>query len=154
MDGCCVRVETVDGRRAIWRSDDGIATPVEMMQLLVFCVVALAFLGFVGRLHAAATQVTNTAQAAARAASQAADPESARVAAGEMAASSTLDSRCEGGAHVSMTWEPSPAGSWRGGSVTVELSCVVRNRALTGAWTPGVRTMVARDTQPVDRYQQ
>lgn len=154
MDARYLRHETIGGHGASWRRDDGIATPVEMMQLVVFCVVALAFLGFVGRLHAAATQVTNTAQAAARAASQAADPESARLAASEMAASSTLDTRCDGGARVSLTWEPSPEGSWRGGSVTVELSCVVHNRALTGVWTPGVRTVVARDTQPVDRYQQ
>lgn len=137
-----------------WRNDDGVATPVEMLQLLVFCLVAVTFLGFVGRLHAAATQVTNTAQAAARAASQAADPTSAELAAGEMAASSTLNDRCIGGARTSMTWEPSPDGSWRGGSVTIELACVVRNHSLTGVWTPGVRTVVARDTQPVDRYQQ
>ena len=46
------------------------ATPVEMMYLLVFCMMAVLFLGFVGRLHAAGLQVTNAAQSAARAASR------------------------------------------------------------------------------------
>lgn len=135
-------------------NDEGIATPVEMLYLLVFCLVAVTFLGFVGRLHAAAVQVTNTAQTAARAASLADDPVSAQLVASEVTTASTLSSRCDGGARVQLTWTPSADGSWRGGSVTVELSCIVRNRSLTGVWTPGVRTVVVRDTQPVDRYQQ
>lgn len=136
-----------------WREEDGIATPVEMMYLVIFCLVAVVFLGFVGRLHAAGVQVTNGAQTAARAASIAPDPVAAQRAAVAAVTTSTLASRCVGGPSVQLTWVPSPAGTWQGGSVTVQVSCVVRNQALTGVWSPGSRTVVMRDTQPVDRYQ-
>lgn len=136
-----------------WSDDEGTATPVEMMYLLVFCVAAVVFLGFLGRLHAAGVQVTNAAQAAARAASLAPDPATAARAAQGSVASSPLTSRCQGGARTTMSWAPSRTGSWQGGSVTVRVSCVVRNQALTGVWAPGVRTVTMTDVQPVDRYQ-
>ena len=138
---------------ASWRDEDGIATPVEMMYLLVFCIAAVLFLGFVGRLQAAGVQVTNAAQSASRAASQAPDSATARVAAEEVVALSVLRTRCEGGAGVHLSWAPSPTGEWQGGSVTVQVSCTVRNQSLTGVWTPGTRTVTMGDTQPVDRYQ-
>lgn len=133
--------------------DEGVATPVEMMYLIVFCFVVVVFLGFVGRLHAAGVQVGNAAQSAARSASMAADPASAELAANDAVAVYGLQSRCSGGAQVEMTWEPSAAGSWQGGSVTVQVSCTVRNQTLTGVWSPGSRTVVMSDTQPIDRYQ-
>ena len=136
-----------------WREDDGIATPVEMMYLLIFCVVAVLFLGFLGRLHATGVQVTNTAQSAARAASQASDPAAARRAAGTVVAASSLAQQCTGRPTVSVSWTPSSTGSWQGGSVTVQVSCTVHNQSLTGVWSPGDRTVTMRDTQPVDRYQ-
>lgn len=139
--------------RATWAEEDGIATPVEMMYLLVFCLVAVVFLGFVGRLHAAGVQVTNGAQTAARAASLAPDPVAAQRAATDAVAASTLASRCQGGPVVRLTWVASPTGTWQGGSVTVQVSCTVRNQTLTGVWSPGSRTVTMRDTQPVDRYQ-
>lgn len=135
-----------------WRAEDGIATPVEMMYLLVFCIAAVLFLGFVGRLHAAGVQVTNTAQAAARAASQAHDPVAAGAAAQAVVAASTLGARCEGGAEVDLSWAPSATGAWQGGSVTVQVRCTVRNQSLAGVWAPGDRTVAMSDTQPVDRY--
>lgn len=136
-----------------WRADEGTATPVEMMYLLIFCVVAVVFLGFLGRLHAAGVQVTNAAQAAARAASLAPDPAAATRAAQGSVAASPLRSRCQGGARATMSWTPSLTGTWQGGSVTVRVTCVVRNQALTGVWSPGVRTVTMTDVQPVDRYQ-
>jgi Flp pilus assembly protein TadG len=139
--------------RAGWRSEDGVATPVEMMYLLIFCIVAVVFLGFVGRLHAAGVQVTNTAQSAARAASIAPDPVTAQQAANAAVAASSLAGRCQGGGQVRLTWAPSSIGTWQGGSVTVQVSCTVRNQSLTGVWAPGVRTVIMRDTQPIDRYQ-
>ncbi len=135
-----------------WRDEQGIATPVEMMYLLIFSLAAVVFLGFVGRLHAAGIEVTNTAQAAARAASQAQNPDTARLAAGDVVAASSLRNRCEGGPQVQLTWAPSAAGTWQGGAVTVHVSCAVTNQSLTGVWSPGSRTVVMRDTQPVDRY--
>lgn len=136
-----------------WREDDGIATPVEMMYLLIFCLVAVVFLGFVGRLHAAGVQITNGAQAAARAASIAPDPVAAQRAAEAAVSSSPFVERCRGGAAVRLTWAPSPSGTWQGGSVTVQVSCTVRNQTLTGVWSPGSRTVTMSDTQPIDRYQ-
>lgn len=62
-------------------ADSGVATPVEMMYLLIFCLLAVVFLGFVGRLHAAGVEVANAAQSAARAASMAPDPVAAEAAA-------------------------------------------------------------------------
>lgn len=135
------------------RSDDGIATPVEMMYLLIFCLVAVLFLGFLGRLHAAGVEVTNTTQAAARAASQAPSSALAQRAAEDVVATSSLRSRCDGGARVRVTWTPSSSGAWQGGSVTVQVSCSVDNQTLSGVWAPGSRTVTVNDTQPVDRYQ-
>ena len=87
------------------------------------------------------------------------DPEGAPdAAAAQIAAVEAIDvyglqSRCTGGPSVVMSWEPSPSGSWQGGSVTVHVSCTVRNQSLTGVWSPGSRTVVMTDTQPIDRYQ-
>lgn len=133
--------------------DSGFATPVEMMYLLVFCLVVVVFLGFVGRLHAAGVQVANAAQGAARSASMAPNPAAAQVAAVEAVDVSGLQSRCAGGPRVVMSWNPSPTGLWQGGSVTVTVSCTVRNQSLTGVWSPGSRTVEMTDTQPIDRYQ-
>ena len=133
--------------------DSGVATPVEMMYLLVFCLVIVVFLGFVGRLHAAGVQVANAAQSAARSASMAPGPTAAQEAALEAVNVYGLQSRCTGGPTVVMSWDPSPSGSWQGGSVTVSVSCTVRNESLTGVWSPGSRTVAMTDTQPIDRYQ-
>jgi len=135
-----------------WRDDGGLATPVEMMYLLVFCLVSLVFLGFLGRLHAAGTEVTNAAQAAARAASIEQNPTAAEHAALSAVASSPLRDRCAGGGQTTTRWSPSPSGTWRGGSVTVTVTCDVRMQSLTGLWFPGTRTVTMSDTQPVDRY--
>ena len=135
-----------------WCDDDGVATPGEMMYLLVFCMVAVLFIGYLGRLHTAGVQVTNAAQAAARAASLASNPADGLEAAQDSVDTRALRRRCRGGADVDVTWVPSPTGSWQGGSVTVRVTCVVRNSSLAGVWVPGRRTVVVSDTQPIDRY--
>ncbi len=134
------------------RSDAGIVTPVEMMYLLVFCLVAMVFLGFVGRLHAAGVQVTNMAQAAARAASMEPDSTAGKRAAASIVAGSPLAARCVGGPAVTTSWAMSPSGTWQGGSVTVRVACTVRAQSLAGLWVPGVHTVAMADTQPIDRY--
>ena len=134
------------------RDDDGIATPVEMMYLLIFCLAAVLLLGFLGRLQAAGVEVTNTAQAAARAASQSPTSALAQQAARDVVATSSLSRRCVGGARVGVTWVPSPLGAWQGGSVTVRVSCTLENQSLSGVWAPGSRTVAMSDTQPIDRY--
>ena len=135
------------------RRDAGIATPIEMMAVLVFAVAAVALLGFVGRLHAAGVQVSAVSQAAARAASQQGDSASADRAAQDVVAASSLGQRCSGPPVSRLSWVPSEAGTWQGGSVTVTVRCTVDNGALAGAWMPGSRTIAMTDTQPVDRYQ-
>jgi hypothetical protein len=144
-----MRVESREGANVA--RDRGVATPVEMMYLLACCIVSVVFLGFLGRLHAAGVEVTNTAQAAARAASLAPNPTAAELAANRTVGDSSLLRRCS--PHTVMSWTPSASGAWQGGSVTVEVVCTVRNQTLTGVWSPGSRTVVMRDTQPVDRYQ-
>jgi len=139
-----VRV-TLDG-------EDGVATPVEMMYLLVFCLVAVLFIGFLGRLQAAGVEVTNTAQAAARAASQAPSSAVALRSAEGVVGASTLGQRCVGGARIELSWAPSSSGAWQGGAVTVRVSCTVENESLVGVWAPGSRTVTVDDTQPIDRY--
>ncbi len=133
--------------------DRGVVTPVEMMFVLVFLLLSVAFLGFLGRLHAAGVQVTNTSQSAARAASLAGDPDEGRRLAQETVVASTLSTRCATTPIAELTWRPSTVGSWQGGSVTVTVTCVVGNGELSGIWTPGTRTLRASDTQPIDRYQ-
>lgn len=139
-------------RRVRSMRDRGMVTSVELMYVLAACVMALLFLGYLGRLHAAGIQVTNTSQAAARAASIAAGPSEAAAVAQQVTASSSLRSRCATPPVASMTWRPSVTGEWRGGSVTVRVTCTVRNQTLSGVWSPGARTLVASDTQPIDRY--
>ena len=133
--------------------DRGSATAVEMLAVVMFGLVGLLFLGYVGRLHAAGIQVQNTSQAAARAASQAPDPDAARVAMGSALATSSLTTRCDGALSSALSWAPSPTGTWQGGSVTVVVSCTLGNESLAGVWAPGDRTISSTDTQPVDRYQ-
>jgi Flp pilus assembly protein TadG len=129
-----------------------VITPVDMMFLLVFCVAAIVFIGYLGRLHAAGIQVTNTAQAAARAASIASSPEQARSAAEQVVMSSALARRCTPAPSTALVWQPSAIGTWRGGAVTVTVSCTVANQELSGLWSPGSRTISVADSQPVDRY--
>ncbi|MEI8238070.1 MAG: hypothetical protein WCI22_01510 [Actinomycetota bacterium] len=132
--------------------DNGFATPVEMMFLVVFAVLAMVFLGFLGRLHAAGVQVTTVAQSAARAASLESGPIAARAAADSAVTTSALATRCSGTPRARMSWSPSPLGTWQGGSVTISVSCALHTRALTGLWSPGVHTVTMSDTQPIDRY--
>lgn len=132
--------------------DGGMVTAVEMMYLLVFLVVALAFFAYLGRLHAAGVQVSNTAQSAARAASLTADRDAGSAAAQQAVDSSTLPSRCSAPPTARLSWQPSSTGSWHGGSVTVTVDCRIDNAGLSGIWTPGSRTVSVADTQPIDRY--
>lgn len=132
--------------------DHGTATPVEMMVVLVFCLLAVMFISFLGRLHAAGVEVTTVAQSAARAASLSSGLSDARAAAAETVAASVLVTRCSDDPIVSVGWERSDAGTWRGGSVTVRVTCVMANASLASLWVPGNRTVQVSDTQRIDVY--
>jgi len=138
-----------DTRRC--RRDRGVVGSVELLYLLLFVLLATTFLGYLGRLSSAGIDVTNAAQDAARAASLEPDESSGRTAAQAALSRSGLPGACGGTATVSLA--TSPAGTWQGAVVTVEVSCTVPNSSLTGLWTPGLRTLVATDAQVVERFQ-
>ncbi len=134
-------------------TDRGVVTAVELMFLLIFCLAGLAFVGFLGRLHAAGIEVATMSQSAARAASLATDATTGRLAAQDAIERSTLGARCTEPPAVTMSWLPSPTGAWQGGSVTVTVSCRVDHETLGGLALPGSRLVRMSDTQPIDRYQ-
>ena len=139
-------------RDALRAHDAGVVTPIETMYVMIFALIAIAFLGYLGRTIGAGVEVTNAAQDGARAASIAADPAQARVAAAAAVTRSGLPEQCQGTAAADLTWQPSVTGDWRGGTVTVTVSCTVTNRSLTTLWSPGVRTITVSDTQVIDRF--
>jgi len=135
------------------RRDAGVVTPVEMMYLLVFVVVATACITFLGRLHAASVEVNGVAQAAARAASMESTSQAGAAAARRTVAASTLPTRCASEPTAEIAWTPSPTGTWHGGAVRVQVRCTVTNTSLAGGLLPGARTISGTDSQPIDRYQ-
>ena len=136
---------------AWWRRDDGQAIGPEMLVLLVFALAAWGLLAWLGRLNATAQDIENTAQAAARAASQQTNPTDANTAATRAVARSNLISPCTDQPSTDIAWQPGPTGTWRGGSVTVTLTCTIDN---TEPITSDGRTISASDTQVIDRFQQ
>ena len=135
------------------RRDAGVVTPVEMMYLLVFVVVATACITFLGRLHAASVEVNGVAQAAARAASMESTSQAGAAAARRTVAASTLAARCAAAPTAEIAWTPSPTGTWHVGAVRVQVRCTVTNTSLAGGLLPGARTISGTDSQPIDRYQ-
>jgi Flp pilus assembly protein TadG len=138
------------GRLLRWsRRDDGQSLGPELMLLLVVALAAWGFLSWLGRLNSTAQDLENTAQSAARAASQASNPVDARAAAGRSVGASNLSTPCSAEPNVVMSWTPGPTGTWRGGAVTVTLTCSVENaEPITSAG----RTISATDTQVIDRF--
>ena len=133
-------------------SDDrGQSVGPEIMVLLVFALAAWALLAWLGRLNSTSQDIANTAQAAARAASLAADPSAGRAAAGAAVNASGLPTPCNGAPSVSMTWNAGDNGTWIGGNVTVTLSCTIANDEPLGA---AGRRVTASDTQAIEPFRQ
>jgi len=142
----------VNRRRSVWwRCDAGQALGPEMLMLLVLALAAWSVLAWLGRLNATGQDIENTAQSAARAASQQTNPTDAHTAATRAVALSNLVSPCADAPSTNMTWQPGPTGTWRGGSVTVTLTCTIDNAE---PFAGGGRTISASDTQVIDRFQQ
>lgn len=135
--------------RRWWSDERGQSAGPEMMLLLVVALLAWAFIAWLGRLNSTAQDLSNTAQAAARAASQQPDPTAALSAADNAAKAAELATPCKTVPTASMRWQPGPTGTWRGGSVTVTLTCTISNREAFGGTG---RTISASDTQVIDRY--
>jgi Flp pilus assembly protein TadG len=134
------------------RDDRGQSIGPELMIVLVFALAAWGVLAWLGRLNSTAQDIENTAQSAARAASQQPSPGAARAAANRAVAASSLSTPCMSAPTVAMRWQPGPTGTWRGGSVTVVLTCRIENRE---PFTGGAgETISASDTQVIDRFQE
>jgi Flp pilus assembly protein TadG len=137
-------------RSVRWRDDRGQAVSTELLLLLVVALIGWGFLAWLGRLTATSQDLANSAQSAARSASQQGNPADALTAARAASHASNLHSPCTAQPAVVMSWRPGPTGTWRGGSVTVTLTCTVGNREPI---TNTGRTISASDTQVIDRYQ-
>jgi hypothetical protein len=132
-----------------WRSDRGQSAGPEMMILLVFALAAWGVLAWLGRLNSTSQDIANTAQAAARAASIAPDPDTGRAAAHDAVAASGLPTPCAGTPAVAMGWTGGDNGTWIGGTVTVTLSCTIGNRE---PFATAGRVATATDSQVIDPY--
>lgn len=141
----------IRARSVCWRRDDGQALGPEMLTLLVLALAAWSVLAWLGRLNATSQDIENTAQSAARAASQQTNPTDARMAAARAVSLSNLVSPCIDQPSTDMSWQPGPTGTWRGGSVTVTLTCTIENAE---PFAGDGRTISASDTQVIDRFQQ
>jgi Flp pilus assembly protein TadG len=119
--------------------------------LLVLALAAWSAIAWLGRLNATGQDLENTAQSAARAASQQTSPADAETAASRAVSLSNLASPCTDQPATELTWQPGPTGTWRGGSVTVTLTCTIDNAE---PFSGQGRTVSASDTQVIDRFQQ
>ena len=135
------------------RDDAGQELAVEVMVLLPLVLLAVLLVAWAGRYTTSRARLADVAAAAARAASLEADAGAGRSAAARLLAGSALPTSC---AEVRQTVDVrGPAdhpASWRGATVTVTLSCTVRNTALAGVWAPGRSVLTGRSTHPVDPY--
>lgn len=134
-----------------WRADSGQALGPELLVLLVLALAAWSVIAWLGRLNATGQDLENTAQSAARAASQQTSPADAHTAASRAVSLSNLVSPCTDQPVTDLTWQPGPTGTWRGGSVTVTLTCTIDNAE---PFFGPRRTVSASDTQVIDRFQQ
>jgi Flp pilus assembly protein TadG len=122
---------------------------VELVLLTPALVVMLLFVVAVGRLAQAKGDVEAAARDAARAASIARGPDSARVD-GEAAAQRRLD---EGSVTCRTLDVAVPTDAFRpGGVVSANVTCVVDLGELTMLRIPGTRTVAATFAEPVDTY--
>jgi Flp pilus assembly protein TadG len=135
--------------RRWWRDDRGQSSGPAVLVLLIVALSGWGFLAWLGRLNSSAQDLTNTAQSAARAASQKANPADAEAAANAAVQASGLARPCSATPVAVMTWNPGPQGTWLGGSVKVTLTCQITNRE---AFAGIGRQISASDTQVVDKF--
>ncbi len=133
--------------------DGGFVSSVEIVYVGFVALLVVVFLGYLGRLTASGVQATNVAQHAARAASLAPSPDEGVSAARSAVDQSGIGDRCESSPAVDVVVTPGAGDPWFGGSVTVTITCDVAQASLSEVWTPGTRTLVVSDTQPIDRFQ-
>ena len=127
------------------RCRDRGAVSLEVAITAPLLILLAMFLIFCGRAASAAIDIHAAAAAAARAAADAAGPVAAAVSAQQAVAAPRT------GTAWSCTTSTEASGPWRGGQVTVTVSCVV---PLTDLGVPlgASRTVTASATEPVDTY--
>ncbi|MGW9205672.1 TadE/TadG family type IV pilus assembly protein [Embleya sp. NPDC055664] len=135
-------------RRRVGRRDSGSVT-VEFVLLLPLLVLVLLLVVAVGRLAGNRQDLHDSAHQAARAASLARDPESARQRAFDTA-HATLDG--VGRVCQELQVDVGTADFRPGGSVRVRVACTVRLNDLMPLGLPGTKTLSAEASSPVDRY--
>lgn len=129
--------------------DERGSAAVELVLLTPALVVFLLFIVFVGRLAGARGDIEAAARDAARAASIARGPDSAR-ADGADAARRRLE---EGGVECRSLDVSVAADDFRpGGSVTAALTCTLDLSELTLLGVPGTKAVSARFRETVDAY--
>jgi Flp pilus assembly protein TadG len=138
----------------VTRDDRGQALALELVLAIPVVLAMVSFVVYAGRQTTAAQRLADTAQAAARAASQSQDFASAEAAARAAVSAAVPDVSCTSAPTVSVGWTPGPGGGWPGSSVEVEVACTVPNDSLSPIWVPGARTVRGADRQVVDRFQE
>ena len=130
-----------------WRAhcgDDRGSTAVEIALALPIGIALLLLLIAAGRYSSALIEVQSTAGAAARAASLARSPGAATIAAAQSTATMT---GC-----TTHTVRVDTSAFRPGGQVTVEVTCTISTRSLTGFGAPGSLTVEATSISPLDVY--
>lgn len=123
--------------------DDG-STTVEIALAVPITVILLLLLIAAGRYATTLIEVHSTAAAASRAASLARSPAQGSLAA--VRTSTALTGCTIKSTHVDTSaFRP-------GGQVTVDMSCTISIRELTGLALPGIVTVSSTSTSPVDTY--
>lgn len=131
--------------------DDRGSVTLELAIIAPALLLLLALVVLAGRVTTAAAAVEQVARAAAREASLARSPESARAAATGAALAGLDEARCTSSA-ISIDTSGFAARLGRDGSVSVSVVCVVTFGDLVAPGIPGSRSINATSTSPLDRY--
>ena len=139
--------------RARLRGEGGQEMAVELMVLLPVTLFLVLLVAWAGRYTTSRARLADVAGAAARAATLATGPDTGRAAAQRIIDGSSLPQGCAAVTDVIEVRGPADhPDSWRGATVTVTLTCTVRNTVLAGVWTPGTTQLRGRATHPVDPF--
>ncbi|TQS42767.1 TadE/TadG family type IV pilus assembly protein [Cryptosporangium phraense] len=135
-------------RRLRSEDSDAGSISVELTLLTPLLVLLVLFVVAAGRLADAQARVDQATYSAARAASLSRDPAIAARAA-RSTATGALDRPA---ACASLNVDVDATAFVPGGTVTVQVTCVVSLADLTGLGLPGNRTLSSTSTSPLDRF--
>ncbi|MDT4993075.1 MAG: hypothetical protein QOH97_2967 [Actinoplanes sp.] len=145
-DGPAPLTTASDGRRLRGAGDCGSVTVELAVFVVPFLILLALFMVFCGRAASAAIDAHAVASAAARAAAAAANPATARTAATRAARAMASGSK------FACTATTDTRQFRRGGSVTVQVACVMRLDDLGVPSIGATKTATASATEPIDTY--